>query len=199
MSLTVQFNTMIAMVVMGGWLGAALDTYGRFLKRPERASWVVFVNDILFWIVQALLFFYVLLIVNEGELRFYILLAILCGYAAYQSLFKNIYMKLLEFSIQSTIRIYRMVYRLIIILIVRPVRAFIQFIFVTLLFLGNVIIRVLHIIFKVIFTPIRWIFLLIWRILPQKFKIFLINQAGFLIRKKNSLVQMWKNITNKRK
>lgn len=199
MSLTVQFNTMIAMVVMGGWLGAALDTYGRFLKRPERASWVVFVNDILFWIVQALLFFYVLLIVNEGELRFYILLAILCGYAAYQSLFKTIYMKLLEFSIQSTIRIYRMVYRLIIILIVRPVRAFLQFIFVTLLFLGNVIIRVLHIIFKVIFTPIRLIFLLIWRILPQKFKIFLINQAGFLIRKKNSLVQMWKNITNKRK
>lgn len=187
MSLTVQFNTMIAMIVMGGWLGAALDTYGRFIKRPKRTSWILFINDILFWIVQALLFFYVLLVINEGQLRFYILLAILCGYAAYQSLFKRMYLKSLELMIKLSIRIYQFLYRLVIILIVRPIKGLTHFLILTILFLGNVLIKILKIGFIIIYTPFKWIFQLLWRIMPQKQKMFFVNKAGFLIRKKNSL------------
>ncbi|WP_017754930.1 spore cortex biosynthesis protein YabQ [Calidifontibacillus oryziterrae] len=195
MSLTVQFNTMIAMVVMGGWLGVALDTYGRFLKRPERTSFILFVNDILFWLVQALLFFYILFLVNEGELRFYIILAILCGYAAYQSLFKGIYLKLLEFFIQTSIRIYQLVYRLIVLLFVRPVKIILQYSFVALLFIANVILRILKFLLKIIAAPIKWFFLLLWRrILPQNLKIFLINKAGFFITKKNTIVRWLRSI-----
>ena len=43
-----------------------------FLKRQERKRWLVFIHDILFWIVQALFVFYVLLLVNEAELRIYV-------------------------------------------------------------------------------------------------------------------------------
>ena len=78
MSLTTQLATMLAMIGMGSWLGAALDTYNRFLQRQDRTHWIVLINDILFWIVQGLIIFYVLLLVNEGELRFYIFLSILC-------------------------------------------------------------------------------------------------------------------------
>ena len=70
-----------------------------FLKRQERKRWLVFIHDILFWIVQALFVFYVLLLVNEAELRIYVFLALLCGFAAYQSLLKALYMKLLNFLI----------------------------------------------------------------------------------------------------
>ena len=70
-----------------------------FLKRQERKRWLVFIHDILFWIVQALSVFYVLLLVNEAELRIYVFLALLCGFAAYQSLLKALYMKLLNFLI----------------------------------------------------------------------------------------------------
>lgn len=192
MSLTIQLNTMIAMVLMGAWLGAALDTYGRFIKRPKRATWVLFINDILFWMVQALLFFYVLLNVNEGQLRFYIILAILCGYAAYQSLFKNVYLKILELLIKSSICTYRFVYRLIIILIVRPIKWLIQLIIVLILFLGNVLWKILKLAFLIVYTPIKWTFQILWRFVPQKVKIFFISMAGFLIRKKNTIVKWWK-------
>lgn len=192
MSLTIQLNTMIAMVLMGAWLGAALDTYGRFIKRPKRATWVLFINDILFWMVQALLFFYVLLNVNEGQLRFYIILAILCGYAAYQSLFKNVYLKILELLIKSSICTYRFVYRLIIIFIVRPIKWLIQLIIVLILFLGNVLWKILKLAFLIVYTPIKWTFQILWRFVPQKVKIFFISMAGFLIRKKNTIVKWWK-------
>ncbi|KEF36425.1 spore cortex biosynthesis protein YabQ [Schinkia azotoformans MEV2011] len=192
MSLTIQLNTMIAMVIMGAWLGAALDTYGRFLKRPKRATWFLFINDILFWMVQALLFFYVLLLVNEGQLRFYIILAILCGYAAYQSLFKNIYLKVLELLIKSSIWTYRFVYRLIIILVVQPIKWLIQLLIVLILFIGNVLWKILKLTFLIVYTPIKWIFQVLWRFVPQKVKIFFISMAGILVRKKNTIVKWWK-------
>ncbi|HHY75106.1 MAG TPA: spore cortex biosynthesis protein YabQ [Bacillus bacterium] len=196
MSLTIQFNTMIAMIIMGAWLGAALDTYGRFLKRPKRASWFLFVNDILFWVVQALLFFYVLLHVNEGQLRFYIILAILCGFAAYQSLLKNIYVKLLESVIKASIWTYQFIHRIIINLIVRPVKMLIQFLLVTIIFLGNVIVKILKLVFFIIYTPIKWVFQILWRFMPQKFTIFLRRIAGFFIRRKNNIVKWWKSFRN---
>jgi spore cortex biosynthesis protein YabQ len=51
MSLTTQFLTMLTMIGMGSYLGAAVDTYSRFLQRQKRAHWVVFINDILFWVI----------------------------------------------------------------------------------------------------------------------------------------------------
>ncbi|WP_102347990.1 spore cortex biosynthesis protein YabQ [Bacillus sp. Marseille-P3661] len=201
MSLTVQFTTMISMIIMGGWIGLALDTYGRFLKRPNRVSWFVFVNDILFWIVQALLVFYVLLYVNEGEIRFYIWLAMLCGYAAYQSLFKSLYLKLLEILIKLSIRIYQFFYRLLILIIVRPIQALIKLLIVIGLFLGNVAIKIfqltlklLNLTIKIVITPFKWIFQLIWRFFSQKNKIFLLTKAGILINIKNTLLKWWKKI-----
>ena len=71
-----------------------LDTYQRFLKRGHRNRWIVFINDILFWMIQGLIIFYVLFLVNHGELRFYLLLALICGFSAYQALMKRLYLGL---------------------------------------------------------------------------------------------------------
>src|SRR5262245_25191931 len=96
MTLSTQFLSMLSMIGMGSLFGMMFDTYQRFLNRPKRNHWIVFFNDLLFWIIQALLIFYILFLVNNGELRFYIFIAILCGFAAYQSLLKGTYLKLLE-------------------------------------------------------------------------------------------------------
>ena len=48
MTISVQFLTMLAMIGMGSFFGAAFDTYNRFLKRAGRKRWIVFCNDILF-------------------------------------------------------------------------------------------------------------------------------------------------------
>lgn len=100
MSLGTQFVTLISMIGMGIFFAASFDTYNRFLKRAKRKIWLVFLNDILFWCLQALLIFFVLFKSNFGEWRFYILIALLCGYSAYQALFKPLYLRLLEIIIR---------------------------------------------------------------------------------------------------
>ncbi|PGT90945.1 MULTISPECIES: spore cortex biosynthesis protein YabQ [Bacillaceae] len=202
MSLSTQFYTMIAMAGMGSWIGAALDTYGRFLKRPLRARWVVFINDFMFWVVQGLILFYLLLLVNEGELRIYIFLAVLCGYAAYQSLFKKIYLSLLERIIQTSIRLYRILVNIGRAMIVRPIKGLIQLIIVILLGTLNVLWSIIKWVFqflyslvKILLAPLKWIFILLWKLVPRGIRNFLIRN----IAKMAGNFKKVKNTTNKMK
>lgn len=196
MTLSTQFYTMIAMIFMGGWLGASLDTYHRFLQRARRKYIVVFINDILFWIVQGLFIFYALLLVNEGELRFYVFIAMLCGYAAYQSLMKNIYLRALEYMIQTAIAFYRFLIRTGDLLIVRPLKMLYQLFIVILLGLlnvlmvfGHILLKICLMVIKICFAPVKWIGLLIWRFLPYAFTKNVENIfykcAGFLQKVEN--------------
>lgn len=204
MSLTVQFYTMLSMVGMGAWVGAALDTYHRFLQRPKRKRWIVFIHDLLFWTVQALLIFYVLLLVNEAELRIYIFVALLCGFAAYQSLLKKLYVKMLEAIIQFTIRTYKLLASLFKLLVIKPIILFIQLLIAILLFLLRTIqaislfiyrlcIRILLLIWKIVYVPLRFIGTLVWKLLPNRVKIFIRHCAGFLrkIEKMKVIVLKW--------
>lgn len=177
MTLTTQFITMLTMIGMGGYFGASLDTYNRFLQRSKRKSWIVFFNDILFWLLQGLSIFYVLFQVNKGELRFYIFLALLCGFAAYQSLFKKAYLRVLEFAIRQAISIYRFSVKIFQVMIYKPIYSLVLALISLLILLGRgllalvrVIYKVLLFILKVIFKPVEWLGLLMWNILPKNVK-----------------------------
>ncbi|WP_226530432.1 spore cortex biosynthesis protein YabQ [Metabacillus niabensis] len=211
MSLTTQFYTMLAMVGMGSWIGVALDTYGRFLKRPLRARWVVFINDFMFWVVQGLILFYLLLLVNEGELRIYIFLALLCGYAAYQGLLKQIYLKLLEYFIQTSIRLYNIIKKIGQVLLVQPIRALIQLIIVIVLGIVKVIWTLLKWAFqfvyslvKILLAPVKWVGRLLWRLVPLQIRQFitriLYKLAGYQNKIKNTFNKLklwWQRLTKK--
>ncbi|WP_246946044.1 spore cortex biosynthesis protein YabQ [Bacillus pinisoli] len=196
MSLTVQFYTMLAMFGMGSWVGAALDTYGRFLKRPERANWVVFINDIIFWVVQGLIIFYTLLVVNEGELRFYVFLALLCGFAAYQSLFQSLYKRFLEQVILLVVNTYKFFAKLVTVLIINPIRYIIQLLLVFLIGVWKLLLVITMSILKVIYTPIKWVGILLWKLTPKKIKIFFFKVAGIFKKIKNLKV-IWQKLWNK--
>ncbi|HHY22293.1 MAG TPA: spore cortex biosynthesis protein YabQ, partial [Bacilli bacterium] len=129
MSLTIQVQTMLAMIGMGLYVGAALDTYGRFVKRRNTFHLVTAFNDILFWLVQGLFIFYILFSVNNGELRVYIFLALLCGYAAYQSLFRSIYLRLLEWFISFIVGFYRFMRKVFITIFIIPVKTILKLLF----------------------------------------------------------------------
>ncbi|MFP3121339.1 spore cortex biosynthesis protein YabQ [Ectobacillus funiculus] len=204
MSLTIQFYTMLSMVGMGAWVGAALDTYQRFLKRPRRNRWIVFVHDIVFWAVQAMFVFYVLLLVNEAELRFYVFVALVCGFAAYQSLLKTLYMAVLEAIIRTVVRTYRLLEMLVKILIIRPIVYLFQFLFTcillllqllrtTSLLLYRLIVQLLLLIWKIILAPLRLIGVIVWKLLPNRVKIFVKKYAGISkkIQKVKVIVLKW--------
>jgi spore cortex biosynthesis protein YabQ len=196
MTLSTQFLTMLAMIGMGSLFGASLDTHNRFLKRTKRKSWIVFINDILFWLLQGLLIFYVLFSVNMGELRFYIFLALLCGFAAYQSLFKKIYLKLLERAISITISIYIFFVKAVRLLVIRPLQFLAAAILSLLVLTGRGLyalvkwlLAVLLWVLKLLWKPVQMLLLLFWKLLPKKIKKSvekLYNKlAGFLIIVKN--------------
>lgn len=206
MSLPTQFITMLAMIGMGIVFGATLDTYNRFLNRAKRKRWIVFINDILFWTVQGLAIFYVLFLVNRGELRFYIFIALLCGFASYQSLFKGIYIRLLEIIISMVISIYRFLLKMFHYVLYKPIRGIIIFIISFIVMVGKglfslfkTLLKTVIWVLKIILLPAKWIGFLIWRLLPKGLKKSvekLYNKiAGILSHVKNYLYQFinrWK-------
>jgi spore cortex biosynthesis protein YabQ len=206
MTLSTQFLTMLSMIGMGSLFGVMFDTYQRFLDRPNRKSWIVFLNDLLFWVIQALIIFYILFLVNNGELRFYIFVALLCGFAAYQSLFKGIYLRLLEFIIKTIIAIYRFMRRAFQLIIYKPVLGLIQLVISIIILLGRglfslvkFVLKILWVVLRVIWVPIEKIMLLLWKLLPKSIKKSvekLYNKtAGIFMEIKNyllKLIKKWK-------
>ncbi|MDP1383715.1 spore cortex biosynthesis protein YabQ [Priestia megaterium] len=173
MSLNIQLYTMLAMVSMGSGLGASLDTYRYFVNRSKSRPWFVFVNDVLFWMVQALLIFYVLFLVNEGELRLYAFLALFCGFAAYQSLFQSLYLKVLTFTVSSVLSLYRGVLTLSNIFLVKPIRFFIHILVVVALGIYQAVHKLLVFCLKLIYVPTRRVLFVFWRMMPKPVKRFL--------------------------
>lgn len=178
MSLSTQLATMLAMVGMGGWIGMALDTYGRVFRKKSQRMWLVFMTDILFWIVQALLIFYVLYLVNNGEVGFYIILAIVCGFSAYQSLFKTIYMHILERLLSLIKWVYRLVKRIVTIFLIKPIVFIFTGLFQIALWIGKgmyILIRaILRIIYRLLIFFLRPFFHFakyLWNFLPESFRI----------------------------
>ncbi|MGX6446287.1 spore cortex biosynthesis protein YabQ [Neobacillus sp. K501] len=177
MTLSTQFLTMLSMIGMGTLFGAMFDTYQRFLKRPKRRSWIVFFNDLLFWIAQALIIFYVLFLVNNGELRFYIFIALLCGFAAYQSLLKGLYLRLLEIIIRTLISVYRFIRKSFIVLIYKPIIGILQLLISLIILIGRgiyslvkFILKVLLWIIRVLIVPVEKIIIILWKLLPKGLK-----------------------------
>lgn len=184
------------MIGMGSFFGAALDTYNRFLKRRKRKSWLVFINDVLFWIVQGLLIFFILFQVNQGELRFYIFLALICGFAAYQSLIKQIYLKWLERLIGFIISVCKLLIKLGHMLIYQPIQALVMFLIAILISIGKLtlqlskwLIQTTWILLKWFSKPIQWILLLFWKLMPKSLK-------KYVEKLYNGLVGIFKKIEN---
>ncbi|KYD00913.1 hypothetical protein B4102_3448 [Heyndrickxia sporothermodurans] len=168
---------MLAMISMGSFFGATLDTYNRFLKRSVRKRWIVFIHDVMFWLLQGLLIFYILFLVNFGEIRFYIFVALVCGFAAYQALMKTTYLKLLETIINITIAIVSFLKDLFTTIIYNPLKWMI-ILFITILVgigkgsysLVQFILKMILLMVKILFKPIIWICKTFWRVFPTSVK-----------------------------
>lgn len=210
MNLTIQFYTLLAMIGMGSGFGAALDTYSRFLNRSERKRWIVFIHDFLFWIIQGLLIFYVLFLVNEGEFRLYLFLALLCGFSAYQALFKGFYQRFLEFLIILVIKLARFIANSVHMLIFLPIKWVIVSILAIIIGIGKFVLallkwagKILLFILNIFWRPLKWILTHIWNLLPifvtKNVGKFYNKGKGILLKIKNSIFRTLNGWRNKKK
>src|SRR5699024_5483544 len=100
MTLDVQFMTMAAMTLSGIYLGIAQETFRRFKPHWKPNRFLLYFMEIAFWLFQVALIFYVLFLVNAGELRLYVFLALFLGISMYQVLVASVYKRLLEMIVR---------------------------------------------------------------------------------------------------
>ncbi|SHN37458.1 spore cortex biosynthesis protein YabQ [Gracilibacillus kekensis] len=167
MTLSTQFITMITMILSGVYLGASYHTF----KRLERL-WLTSITwkyllEILFWLLQAVVLYVILFLINEGILRFYVFLAVICGYAMFKSLFEQVFSRVIGVVFRILHDIYRFIYRTIELLIVKPVVFIITVLFVCITRLFTIIITILVSILKAISWPFKMIFTALAKLIPK--------------------------------
>ncbi|MFP7171843.1 spore cortex biosynthesis protein YabQ [Terribacillus sp. 7520-G] len=185
MTLTVQFLTIVSMIAGGVYLGAAMDTFRRFERHWKKRVVMRYVMECSFWLLQALLLFFLLFQVNQGEMRFYILLALLCGFAGYRALFQTSYRRVLELLIRIIRKTMIITKRILQVLILTPIRLAIQGL---LLLAGGVLAllwKLIRLVLVILFYPIRLIGRLVWRLTPERYRKNYSKLAGIYSRMKN--------------
>lgn len=196
MTLDVQFITMISMVAGGFYLGVALDTFRRLSIYWKQRLFLIYFMEISFWLTQTLLLYYVLFLVNSGELRFYVLLAVVLGFSMYRALAANTFKRLLEHVIQITAAIYRFLENMIQTVIMTPITFIVQLVVNVVVFTINLLMNVIQYILKIVFILVLWLFRLIFRLLPQTIQRKLHKMAGFYSTIKNTCkkwIRTWKS------
>ncbi|WP_146818723.1 spore cortex biosynthesis protein YabQ [Halobacillus faecis] len=193
MTLTTQFITIVAMMGGGMFVGASLDTFERFFGKRKR-GWLEIIYQLSFWLIQASFLFYLLYLANYGELRVYVFVAIVCGFAAYRALFQQLYLKTLEMWIRISMAVFRFLKKTVYYLIFIPSKSIIFLIISLLLGVYKILLKGIIILFLVVFYPIRLIFRIIWRLLPKNMKKYLRDLAGFLDKMKNTMNNWMKRI-----
>ncbi|MCT2534305.1 spore cortex biosynthesis protein YabQ [Aquibacillus koreensis] len=198
MTLTTQFLTIITMIVGGVYLGAAIQTFRRFEKTWKKSPIFSYMIEISFWLLQTLILFYALYLVNKGELRLYILLALICGFALYKSLLESLYKRLLEQMIRTSVAIYNFMYRLVQAVIIRPIKGLISILIALIIWIWGIILWILILLLKIVYYPLSLIGKVVWRLTPQNVKKFFANLAGIYSKIKNTISKWWKFIRSKR-
>ncbi|GAA5417876.1 spore protein YabQ [Paraliobacillus ryukyuensis] len=199
MSLTIQFSTIISMIGGGFYLGCALDTFRRIAIHWKNRLLIAYSLEICFWLLQTLVLFYLLFLVNQGTLRVYIFLSIFLGVAIYKSLFAKLYQRLLELMLQYIRRGFAFLIRLVYGAIIRPIKALLQLLLTILLFFLRVVFSVLQIIMHIVGFPFRLLGKGLKRILPENAKKYLVSLRGFYSKIENIIIKRWKSIWYKRR
>jgi len=154
-NLDVQFLTMAAMIGCGAALGLLFDGYRVVwgeLRLPRRL-YAPF--DLLYWALATAAVYRVLYLANGGEVRLYVLLALLLGVSAYFALLSGLSLRIMRRIVLLVKTLFRFLRRLAVILVVRPLiglyrllAAIFGFFATVSIFLGKLVIQLLYPVWK---------------------------------------------------
>ncbi|MFC4558564.1 spore cortex biosynthesis protein YabQ [Virgibacillus kekensis] len=199
MTLSVQFLTMISMVLGGFYLGLSLDTFRRFSVYWRKKKVLLYFMEISFWLTQTVLLYYLLFRVNSGELRFYVFIACLLGFSMYQVLASTIYQRLLEHLIRIGIGIYQFAKNTFLAIVVAPIIYIVKMLVAIIVFIASILWTIIRYIVTFIFVPVAWVFSALHRLLPKNIRNFLHTVAGFYSKMENIFKKWKKYLTIKRR
>jgi len=168
-SLQEQLYTVAAMALCGCAMGLLFDSYRVVAGYARMRRWLYPIFDLLYWAAALALVFPVLLHVNRGEVRVYVLLSILLGVSAYFGLASDRMVRGLTVLLRWTERTARRVARLVRLLIFRPIR-----------FLVRTMFRLIRLVVRIVWAAavflgkivLKWLrpFRLLYRQIPATFR-----------------------------
>lgn len=98
---------LFAIFILNGFLiGLLFDVFRILRKSFKTADFITYLEDICFWIITGSIILYSIFKFNNGELRGYIFVGILCGVLIYMLIFSKIFIKVNLFIINFIKRIY---------------------------------------------------------------------------------------------
>jgi len=115
-----QYQIVWLMLLTGIFLSAVFEVYRHFHKRYKFRKLILHFLDSCFWIMAALLVFYVLYTRASGELRIYYFLFVIAGAITHHLLLRQITMNVTHVFIYIISTIVRSVKSIVKILIVNP-------------------------------------------------------------------------------
>lgn len=154
MSIGVQIQTVLSMSVCGLLMGMGYDTYQVFRGRGRFPAWLVFLLDVLFWLVSVGFVFWILAYVNNGVVRFPIFIGLFGGAWLYFLLGSKQYVQFLQAAIRFTQWLFRTVMLIIDTLIVRPILFIYRLIGMLISFLITIILGIFQFCWRILQIPI---------------------------------------------
>lgn len=158
--------TMLAMIISGIYIGIATETYNRVKRIWKTKPSLRMSLEIIYWLGQTFILYTALYYVNNGEIRFYVFLSVLCGYSMYVVLFRKLYRALLEKIIRFIRTCARIIYNVLHTVIYRPCKALITFLYRLFLQIIKLALFICNYLLTIVFLPFRWIHFILVRTLP---------------------------------
>ena len=112
-----HFLVLFTFICCGFFIGCSLEAFRRLGRAFRRNVFFVYSTEILFWLMQTAFLYYILWRVNDGVLRVYFIIAIVCGFLCYDIFFKAIWRVVIESLIriiQTVLMILHMFLRILI-------------------------------------------------------------------------------------
>lgn len=188
MTIGLQFASFFSMLLAGVYLGCMFDTNERMIQGLKGRTIINFLFQFLFWLIQSFLIFYMLVKINGGQVRLYFILAIIIGFICYFLIFRRLYQSILEKVISILIRFFTFIWRLIDLLLFKPIMFFGRI----LLYLFNLVLFVFFNLIYLFLKLIKWMLKPIIKLIPKNIKKYLHSIAGIYSKIENIVIKQKK-------
>lgn len=111
--LLIQIQAFFLTLVLGILTGLIFHYYQLTIVKARVGKYPLYMLDFFLWIIMICLVFFCMLWINQGEMRVYVLIALVSGILIYYYYFSSRFKKLVETSANLTISIIRNIFNII--------------------------------------------------------------------------------------
>lgn len=105
--LFIQIETFFLTLILGILTGLIFHYYQLTIVKARVGKYPLYILDFFLWIIMICLVFFTLLWINQGEMRVYVLIALLSGILIYYHYFSSRFKKFVDTSASLTISFFK--------------------------------------------------------------------------------------------